>query len=198
MPTCAETFANYEEAGFAERLAKEQVHCACEPEHCTWKSPGPVDDGEIIMFMLINPTHFDKDTGTLAPVAFQEVHKRDLSVLREQFVDLGQINQTINEIIDRGASRVPPAERKVDYLARAKVDMIREETLDERRLFAIYDTALPAKRAHASIFADPEVYQSKASQAKARRRLHQIFSSNVISTAKIREQLLAVDANTAT
>lgn len=177
--TCQITFREASGEPLQRLVSERHPNFECELECCSEHSPGPVQDEETILFLLINPTHFDPETGTLLPIAFQEVHNRDLSVLRTSHADREEIRNTIAEIVERGQQAVPPKLRKVEYGAYAKTADIRRDTIEGERCFSVYDTALEAKRSHASIFTTPKVLDSKGLKAMARRRLHAIFSRDL-------------------
>lgn len=186
--SCCQTFESADGVDRQRLVCQQHPDWVCENEPCSPHSPGCVGDDESLIFLIINPTHFDEVTGQLSTIAFQEVHNRDLSVLRESKTTSKELRVTVEELIERGMQRVPPQCRTIELFARALASSVREQVdADHARLFAVYDTALPDKRGHASVFTRKDVIDSKSKRAIARRKLHALFSSDVnqISNLKL-------------
>lgn len=184
--SCREVFASY--AG-EERQRQVALRCpawSCEKEQCAEGSPGPVKNEETLIFLVINPTHFDQGTGELAPTAFMEIHKRDLSLIRASYAQEEEICSVRDELLRLGASKVPPQKRQVDFYCKADAYKIRTIVDDEgERFFGVYDTALPERASHCSVFTTPKVLDSKRRKFEARAKLHSVFSPNVAPISEV-------------
>lgn len=180
--SCIEVFAREGMSGCDLQIAVNNEHpnFECEFCRCSEHSPGPVKDEEEVLFLLINPTHFDESTGTLHPIAFQEVHNRDLSLVRREHAGDTLIDFVRNQIVSRSMQKVPPQYRYVNQGAIAKVEDIRNLRDSTGRLFSVYDTALHDNHAHASVFTRNDILQSKPGKMIARQSLWGIFSKEIV------------------
>lgn len=181
MSSCCETFEMRGLSGISLQNFVFYNHGKwdCEKCQCGSNSPGPVEEDEALVFLLINPTHFDKETGELHPIAFQEIHNRDLSVIREKHADQQEIEATRDAVLRNDMLRVPPKLRKIEYVAVASAQDIRKESDDVDRLFAVYDTPIDGRPSHASVFTRPDVLANRGLKMVARNRLHAVFAGDI-------------------
>ncbi|MGN6691721.1 MAG: hypothetical protein ACTHJU_12335 [Sphingopyxis sp.] len=121
----------------------------------------------------------------IVPDAFQELTKRDLSTLRVSKATKSQADETKEQLIQRGRDKIPPQLRLVDEVCTAEVTKIRAACCDAgERMMAVYDTALEAVPAHASIFTKDDVLQNKKRRKVVRRLVHEAFSKNRVAYAE--------------
>lgn len=183
---CREYFESYDGLERQYVVAESCANWACENERCSSHSPGPVRDDENVAFLVINPTHYDDHTGTLSPIAFQEVHKRDLSLVRTDIATCAEISATRDELIERAKSRIPPQLRVVEHCCEVGAKRVRDvRDEDDYRMFGIYDTALPDKPSHCSVFTRADILDSKKLRAIARSKLHAVFAPSLRPIGKI-------------
>ncbi len=183
MPRCAELFC---ESGFQGRQLQILVDKAspgfgCEKEKCSPFSPGPVQDEEEVAFLLINPLHYDEVRGVVVPSAFQELTNRDLSVLRLAHTTRDEAQKTRDELVARGADRIPPQLRTVSEVCIAKVSELRAPLPAHGRLLGVFDTALEDKKSHASIFTTEAALNDKRLRKTLRERVHKVMTARQLT-----------------
>lgn len=164
----------------------------CEHEICSPHSPGPVLDEEQVAFLLIDPAHYDDDRKTIVPAAFQELINRDLSVLRIAHATKLEAEATRQELVARGLDR--GHDRVVDEVCLTTVKDVRLELYNDERLLGVYDTALPDKSSHASIFTKAEALLKGPLRKLVRERVHKLMTRNRQSFKEILSQLDAHQA----
>ena len=179
MSDCKDVFQRLDGLERQVRSYEECGKFRCEKEPCSEGEFGPITDDEVLIFLLINPTHFDEKTGTLNPIAFQEVHRRDLSVFRKFYCKEMEIEESIASLIERGMNNVPPKFRQIDQYCQSTCSKVRSLKDESGQKFGVFDTALDEIPSHASIFTRPDIIESKAERAKARRDLHRIFRESI-------------------
>lgn len=181
MPKCVEAFCESGLAGTPLQLFVDEKFplFACEAEPCSPHSPGPVSNDEEIAFLLIDPGHYDAERRTVMPDAFRELTTRDLSVVRAHLATRAEVEKTKQDLIARGADRIPPSLRSVDEVCIAKVEEVRAADPKLGRLLALYDTGLHDNPAHASIFTSSLVLTDKRMRKAARERIHGVMTKRV-------------------
>lgn len=192
MSSCVECFYF---SGFSGRtlqtfVDREHPKFSCEAQKCSPHSPGPVGDDEELGFLVIDPTHLDAVRRQITPDAFNELTKRDLSVIRIEKSSREEVDQTRERLIQRGLEKTPAEVRMVDEVCVSTARQIREAIIDAERAFAIYDTALEDKPGHASIFTS-EKFLSAGKQLRKRLRAacHDLFRRDIIAYSDFRERL---------
>lgn len=180
--SCIDTFCNGQVSGVDLQRLVDASHpnFVCENECCSPFSHGPVENTEVIGFLLINPLHYDEIRGVIVPEAFQELTSRDLSTLRVRFASVNEVTSVRDELIQRGLSRIPPKMRVVDQVCCVEVMSIRSAKDQNGRIFAVYDTALERVRGHASVFVRPDFLIDKLQRKRVRFLIHEIFTRDVI------------------
>ena len=155
------SWANACRAFFEEQRSNpgKVVELLDHPEAVIWESlpasefsPGPVASEEAVLRKCFNPIHFEAETGELKPSAFTDVKARGGSVDRLS-------HTTMEAVIDQGraSAEAKNAEstdkdlRTLRALVRLPVAELRAMTSEDRRLYAVYDTALQSNKAHADI-----------------------------------------------
>lgn len=183
MTTCLACFC---ESGFTGRnlqLLVDELFPSfeCETKRCSPFSPAEVGSDEQLAFLLIDPLHYDPERKKVVPSAFQELTKRDLSTLRITHSSIAEVEDTVAKLTRRGASANASLDRTIQEVCIAKVADIRAQKLNEKRCFAVYDTALEQTPSHASIFCRTEILNSRQARKKARSLIHQVMSNTVVS-----------------
>ena len=178
MPTCLDLVWHSGLEGVALQIQLDQCHphFSCEFEVCSPHSPGPVNDAEEVAFLLINPLHFDKQRGVIVPAAFQELTNRDLSVLRLTYATKHDAEATKDDLVARGADRIPPQMRLVDEVCIATVSDLRADVAPHGRLIGVFDTALDGKSSHASLFTNEVVLSDARLRKVVRQRVHYVMT----------------------
>jgi hypothetical protein len=170
-----------------EELSKDKCRrlAECPAKSLNWESesvsdhsPGVVENGEILARQIFSPIHIDTDDNTLTPAAFNDVFDKGLSVNRLS-------HSAENEIHEAGRSK---AQKDRDhgkvrqYLGFVDADCsdIRSivDSHDQKKVFGVFDTALPDAKNHADIClirdaVDANSGLSKRNLKSERRRLLQ-------------------------
>jgi hypothetical protein len=182
MSTCADCFAS-EQAGRDLQILVDTAFPGFSCENCSISphSPGPVTADEKVVFLLVDPLHYDPVRKVVVPDAFQELTNRDLSTLRQSLTNKIEAHATRDELVARGAERLPPQIRAVEEVCIASVADLREQRHDNNRILGVYDTALKDKPAHASLFTVKEAFTQRALRKVVRERVHRLFTQQVIS-----------------
>jgi len=178
VPTCLECFceSGLDGRDLVKHIDANHPNFACERANCSHHSPGPVADDEVLAFILIHPLHYDEERDVVVPDAFQELTKRDLSTIRACLSKKSEAERTKEKLVQRGKDKIPPQLRLVDEVCVARVNEIRESSENDRRLLAVYDTALEDIPAHASIFTRSDVLESRLLRKIVRNKVHELFS----------------------
>ena len=180
MPGCCETFhyLGLEGLQLQKRVDHDFPNFICEASCCSPHSPGPVLPDETIAFLLIDPLHYDEKRQIVVPEAFQELTNRDLSVLRCAIATKNEARSVRDELIERGKERKTPQLRQVDEVCIGSVGRIREEFPNVGRLLAVYDTAIEGQPAHASVFTNQLVLDSRELRKKVRAKIHEVMTAD--------------------
>lgn len=174
---------------FPSELDEKYPDFVCETEKCSDQSPGVVRDDERLAFLLIDPIHYDQERGVIVPEAFQELTKRDLSVLRCEKATKNEATATRETLVARGRAKVPPKERLISEVCKCKVAEIRAARHADARLFAVYDTALPDCKGHASVFTSSAVLGDGRLRKVARQKVHELFTKQQTSFEELVAEL---------
>ncbi len=179
MLSCLDCFTKVCVTGLQQQelVDRENPEFFCEGTKCSKYSPGLVKDDEEIIFLLIDPIHYDVVTKTVLPTAFDQVILRDLSVIRRSHASVQDLEVTCAELKSRGNVARP---RDVTEACVATVAELRNATIDGSRTFAVYDTALPTKQHHASIFTRSIWLQDRRARRRVRQRLYEVMTQQVI------------------
>jgi len=185
MPSCVETFSDLSIAPEDLQLAVAARHAEfiCEAERCSVFSPGPVELTETVAFFLINPLHYDDERQTVVPDAFQELFNRDLSVIRREHAGQDEVSRSRDELVARGAEKIPPKLRLIEEVCLAKVADIRAPMQGAGRVLAAYDTALESVPSHASIFTVPAALASRQLRKQVRAHVHFVMTQERVKFA---------------
>ena len=131
---------------------------AWELEVATEYSPGPVSNEEFLYRQILSPIHYDKETNTLTPMAFDDASNKGMSVNRLKYTSEEQIVQMANNRVENYNKLNPDKPlRSFTGAVRFVCDDIRkitvstEEDANPVRGCAVYDTANENDRSHADI-----------------------------------------------
>lgn len=114
-----------------------------EKESVSSYSCGTVKDDEILARNIYSPHDYDKTTGKLNSLAFDNILNRGLSVLRFDYTEH-------NEVVKIGQCKKKDAHGYHGYIT-VQTKYIRECIIDSKRAMAVYDTALANLLIHADI-----------------------------------------------
>lgn len=154
----------------------------CEDCSISEHSPGKVEQGEKVVFLTIHPIHFDHVTGVLSPVAFEQLTRNDLSLLRHSHAKRVEFDHVLTRLVSGGSGTV---ERSVEQCCLVEVAEIRSVEDQGNRVFGIYDTAIEDLPAHASVFVRKDFLGDKAGRLEARRLALSVFEPQLISLIKV-------------
>ena len=155
----------------------------CEGCSISGYSPGKVEPGENVIFLTIHPIHYDDKTGVLSPVAFEQLTKNDLSLLRQVHATRDQFDDVLSALVNRGSEKVG---RSVDQCCLLSVDAIRATEDTAGRVFGVYDTAIEKLPAHASVFVRKDYLSDKGTRLEARRLALTVFEPHLVPVATVR------------
>lgn len=178
MTACLELFARSGLSGVALQEAVEERFPAgdCEAVKVSEYSPGPVEDHETLVRLVLHPIHVDERTGVVVSVAFTDVWKSDLSVFRDERASLEEIQFAVEQMKATGLRKTPPRERRVVEVRSARVAAVRYDMMPKAkaRAFRVYDTGEKEKPHHASVFLT-KAARIELSEKSVRKRLFELF-----------------------
>lgn len=140
-------------------------------------SPGPVADVEGLIRYWINPVHYDNDTGSLKPTAFDDASDKGLSVNRSKYMAVDKIREMaasrVTEWNQSNSSRPP---RSLLGYSKFLASEIRKVVTSippapDRRAFCVYDTAKPDDNSHADVC---QVVSTKQGARSARSQMREL------------------------
>ena len=160
---------------------QEDILLRWELETASEHSPCPVKDTEYLYRQIISPIHYDEETKTFTPTAFDDASNKGLSVNRESYA-------TENDISFKGIERVnnfnvnspEKPQRTFSGVVRFYCYDIRQITVNTKqglspvRGFCVYDTALQEDKSHSDIC---QIVKSKADGRSARSKLRDLANS---------------------
>ena len=127
-------------------------------------SPGPVQDQETLLRIIIEPDHIREGRIQPSAVQLRDLTQRGLSVYREEYVTKQAVEADIQALLGRTTAA---GRRRLEGLASFNTRAVRALAIQERQVFVVIDTALPNNRAHGSIYlANPQVSQSLARELR--------------------------------
>jgi hypothetical protein len=123
---------------------------ACECYNLSRHSPGPVDDAEVLNFLITDPQSLDPRSRNLSPVIARQVYEKGMSVLRDRAANT-EFELTYVEL-----KRSSDAKGKERFFHGVCAFRARELRYDGGSRFAgVYDTGLPDRPHHADIMVPP-------------------------------------------
>lgn len=138
-----------------------------EQESVSLHSPGIVQDEECLARNIYSPHQYDKETGDLTSLAFDDVFNKGLSVLRLDYANH-------DAIVQIGQEKKKETHAYHGYVT-APALLIRRYEMDKKRAMAIYDTATIENPIHADVCSINA--SSKGNKKLLRIYLRSIFSS---------------------
>ena len=111
-------------------------------------SPGPVQDQETLLRIIIEPDHINEGRIQPSAVQLRDLTQRGLSVHRREYTTEQEIRTAAQALADRTTAA---GRRRLEGLASFTAGVVRDIRNLERQAFVVIDTALPNNMAHASI-----------------------------------------------
>ena len=127
-------------------------------------SPGPVQDQETLLRIIIDPDHTTE--GRIQPSAIQlrDLTQRGLSVHRREYASRQGVERVVQAMLGR---TITAGRRRLEGLAIFTAGAVRAIRNEDRQAFVVIDTAETENRAHASIYlASPQVRPSLAREMR--------------------------------
>ena len=131
---------------------------AWELETASKYSPGPVSNAELLHRQIISPIHFDEETNSFTPMAFDDASDKGLSVNREPYITEEQISCMARARVDSfNISNPDKKERSFSGIVHFLCNDVRQITVNTAqglspiRGFCVYDTALEDDKSHSDI-----------------------------------------------
>jgi hypothetical protein len=197
--SCRQILAEHESnSKLADILEAKHPACACEPYTVGQGSPGPVDNSETLLRIIISPRDADPASGTIFARPFEKAFGNGVSVCRE----LAE-NEHILALVREGLSRSRDREPKVLKICRAVTDAIRAiQDESGERVFCIYDQTVtrddpcqPPIPTHAGIFGrypPPNTDNRKKIQKDFAGKLRELFIAGEIPLTRFRNGLINI------
>ena len=127
-------------------------------------SPGPVQDQEPLLRIIIEPDHISEGRIQPSAVQLRDLTQRGLSIHRREYTTEQEVRTATQALTGRPTAA---GRRRLEGLASFTAGAVRYIRNQERQAFVVIDTALPDNRAHASIYlASPQVSQSLAREMR--------------------------------
>lgn len=127
-------------------------------------SPGPVQDQENLLRIIIEPDHISEGRIQPSAVQLRDLTQRVLPVHCRAYTNEQEIRTAALALADRTTAA---GRRRLDGLASFTAGAVRDIRNLERQAFVVIDTALPDNMAHASMYlASPQVSQSLAREMR--------------------------------
>jgi hypothetical protein len=154
----------------------------CEACSVSSESPGKVEAEENVVFLTIHPIHYDDKTGVLSPIAFEQLTRNDLSLLRRDHATIDQFDHVLNRLLNGGSGKIA---RSINLCCCVSVDYIRAMNDGNGRVFGIYDTAISDLPAHASVFVRRDYLETSSARKEARRLALAVFGPKLMPLAEV-------------
>jgi hypothetical protein len=154
--TCRTTFAalaGTDKKEHALRLDQEEPTCRCQRVSVSAHSPGPVDDTETLIRIVIVPHHVGK-MGSLKASVLTHTENIGMSVFREERATDDEIRATATTLVQNARKAMPAKPVGVLGLLRMKCAEIRTFCWEPETdpCYCVYDTAKEEAPAHADAF----------------------------------------------
>lgn len=191
-PTCQATFASLtsiDRTEHAFRLDQEEPECRCQRVSVSEHSPGPVDDMEALVRIVIAPQHIHRKTGLPKASVLTHAESIGMSVFREGLAT-NEERLSAAAILVQNSRKANPTSG-VFGLLRMKCEMLRtfcwkDDTIPS---YCVYDTATKDAPAHADTF--QQVANVPAGVRDARRAaLFDQVKAGFVSVSEFRGGLL--------
>lgn len=154
----------------------EETLLEWERQTASEHSPCPVKNEEFLYRQILNPIHYDIETMTLKPTAFNDVSDKGMSVNRLDYASEESICQTATDRVERYNMGNP------DKPTRFFLGLVRFNCTEVRNIIAqpseagvipvrgcvVYDTAYEYDQSHADIF---QIVKNKAHERSVRSKI---------------------------
>jgi hypothetical protein len=164
---------------------QEDTLLTWELETASEHSPCPVKDTEYLYRQIISPIHYDEETNTLTPTAFDDASNKGLSVNRESYATEEQISCMAYERVNSfNISNPDKPQRTFSGIVRFFCNDVRQITIKMQqdlypiRGFCVYDTALEYDESHSDIC---QIVKNKAHGRSARSKLRDLANDFIAS-----------------
>ena len=106
-------------------------------------SPGPVQDQESLLRIIIEPDHIREGRIQPSAVQLRDLTQRGLSVYRRAYANKQAVGTDIEALLTRTTAA---GRRRLEGLANFSTEAVRALTVQEQQVFVVIDTALPENR----------------------------------------------------
>ena len=146
-----------------------------------WRSPGPVENSEMLARLVFHPVHLLKKKNEIKPNFFSHVHEQGCSIQRADKLKLEEAHNLIQRFL-----RVADDRCWIGTLNGNCVDVRNITTqFQVNRACAVYDTAEAGNRSHAEL-CQTEHILDEADQAHLRYELMKAFGDgNVVPPSQL-------------
>lgn len=158
---------------------KEETLVAWELEKAMECSPCPVDNEEILIRQIFSPIHYDTESNTLTPTAFEDAANKGLSVNRLNYSSEEEIHclatDRANEYNVENTDRSPRSFAGIIQFICKDIRNI-TATVDNSILrgFVVYDTSDPNDISHADIC---QIVKNKQAGRSIRSKIRDLANS---------------------
>lgn len=168
----------------ADLIDSTHPMAACEVESVSPHSAGPVKDDEYLHRYVFSPLHVHD--GKVVTALFSDAKNKGLSCERGySYTPSADLHSRGENQVDAFNENRRPNQPKRTYVGAvtAKSDEVRNITLENSRIYAVYDTGLANNPAHVDVFEMPSVMKSamKSEQKLARLALAEAFTDEPVS-----------------
>jgi hypothetical protein len=155
--SCKATFASLPDINrkeYALWLDQEQPLCRCQRISVSDHSPGPVEDAETLVRIVVVPYHFNRKTGSLKPSVLTHAESIGMSVFREERANNDEIRATAMTLVQNARAAMAAKPAGVLGLLRINCEAIRTFCWEAETdpCYCVCDTARADAPAHADAF----------------------------------------------
>lgn len=155
---CREFFeANSDDLQYCKTLQQhsETTQISWEGQSASQHSCSPVGDNELLARQVVDPTHFDKVTGTIKPTFFEDASSKGASCHRLTCINIEDVQKITEARVTLANQNPPPTGLReaigFTLISACEVRSIRTSGAESRRGAAVYDTAKKDDSSHADI-----------------------------------------------
>ncbi|MBP0018952.1 MAG: hypothetical protein J7647_15565 [Cyanobacteria bacterium SBLK] len=150
--------------------------CNCETVSVSSYSPKIVGDEERLIRQIYSPIHIDEETGTIKPLAFDDVENKGMSVNRQAYCSKEELFEKVQYKLNLDKQR---GKTRTFFGAIFAIcsDIRSIKTDDNRRAFCVYDTANQNNVSHADIC---QAIAGRVQRSQIRAQLRQVFSKTPV------------------
>lgn len=181
--TCREFFeSNAQNADKCKSLQEQplDVQLKWQTETASQYSPSPVGDEEELIRYWLNPVHYDQNSGTLKPTAFQDMSDKGLSINRAKFATLEEVEQLASQRVNSRNLESTEQRQLIGYsifLANEARSIVAQNTNPQGRpVLGVYDTAKEDDPSHGDVC---QLVDSKHGGRSARTQMRDLANSRM-------------------